>query len=496
MTIRPRDWFVRLWSYPVMLLVALTGAVFLFGAFRNTIADTDIWWHLRNADYLLHTGSLPRSDMFSFTVAGKPWMNSEWLAELPFLFAWRWMGMRGIFLITVVLMQAIMAGVLYLGWLRSGDIKASFLACILALMMAMVSYGPRTLLFGWLFFVLELILLHKFHHGTDRLWLLPPLFCLWINAHGSWMIGIVYLLIFAACGFVEGTWGWIESTRWSPQQARKLTAVCATSLLALLVNPFGWRLVVFPFDMAFVEKVNTVVNQEWQNINFHDLRGRLVFLTLALFGFASLARKRRWVLYDLVFLVLAIYSGMAYLRFVFLLGLVLCPMLAGELTLFPAYQKQRDKPMLNAAVMAALLVFCVLHFPSEAKLQSDIADGSDGLPAQALPFLHTFQPRGPVLSDVNWGGYLIWNAPQIPVFADTRGDIFDHYGVLADYMSIVNMRSPLELLNRYGIRYVFFPSDAPLTYLLRATPGWKIDYENGGAVLFERIANEVAVQGQ
>jgi hypothetical protein len=473
-----------------MLFVALAGAVFISGAFRNTIADTDIWWHLRNAEYLLHTGSLPRYDMFSFTVAGKPWMNNEWLSELPFWFAWQWMGVRGLFLITVVLMQTIMAGVLYLGWLRTGDIKGSFLACVLALLMAMVSYGPRTLLFGWLLFVFELILLHKFHNGTDHLWLLPPLFCVWINAHGSWMIGMVYLLIFIACGFAKGTWGWIESARWSPRQARKLTAVSASSLLALLVNPFGWRLVAFPFDMAFIEKVNTVVNQEWQNINFHDLRGRLVFLAIVLFGVTSLARKRHWVLYDLVFLLLAIYSSMAYLRFVFLLGIILCPMLARELALFPPYAKERDKPLLNAVAMAGLLLFCILRFPSEAKLQNDVAQGSEGLPSQALPFLHTFYPQGRVLSDVNWGGYLIWNAPQILVFADTRGDIFDHYGVLADYMSIINIRSPLEILNKYGIRYVFFPNDAPLTYLLRITPGWKVDYENGDAVLFERIESK------
>lgn len=487
MILHLRDWFSRVFSYPVMLFVALAGAVFLFGAFRNTIADTDIWWHLRNAEYLLHTGSLPRHDMFSFTVTGQPWMNNEWLSELPFWFAWRWMGVRGIFLITVVLMQAIMSGVLYLGWLRTGDIKASFSACILALLMAAVSYGPRTLLFGWLFFVFELILLHKFHNGTDHLWMLPPLFCVWVNAHGSWIIGMVYLLIFIACGFVAGSWGWIESTRWSTRQARKLATVTVLSLLALLINPFGWRLVTFPFDMAFVEKVNTVINQEWQNISFHDLRGRVVFLTLVLFGVASLVRKRRWVLYDLAFLLLAIYSGMAYLRFVFLLGLILCPMLAKELTLFPLYTKKRDKPMLNAVVMACLLLFCILHFPSEAKLQSDVAEGPEGLPARALPFLRSFHPRGPVLADVNWGGYLIWNAPQIPVFADTRGDIFDHCGVLADYMAIINIRSPLQMLNKYGIRYVFFPIDAPLTYLLRVTPGWKVDYENGQSVLFERI---------
>jgi hypothetical protein len=27
--------------------------------------------------------ALPRSDMYSFTVAGHPWLNHEWLGELP-----------------------------------------------------------------------------------------------------------------------------------------------------------------------------------------------------------------------------------------------------------------------------------------------------------------------------------------------------------------------------------------------------------------------------
>jgi len=37
--------------------------------------------------------------------------------------------------------------------------------------------------------------------GSRRLlWLLPPLFCVWINLHGSWIIGLGLLGIYIFAG--------------------------------------------------------------------------------------------------------------------------------------------------------------------------------------------------------------------------------------------------------------------------------------------------------
>ena len=37
--------------------------------------DPDIWWHMRNAQYLFQHHQFPRFDTYSFTVAGHPWIN-------------------------------------------------------------------------------------------------------------------------------------------------------------------------------------------------------------------------------------------------------------------------------------------------------------------------------------------------------------------------------------------------------------------------------------
>jgi hypothetical protein len=51
--------------------------------------DPDIWWHLRNAQILLSTHHFIRQDLYSFTTAGQPWINPEWLAEIPYYFGFR-----------------------------------------------------------------------------------------------------------------------------------------------------------------------------------------------------------------------------------------------------------------------------------------------------------------------------------------------------------------------------------------------------------------------
>jgi hypothetical protein len=106
---------------------------------------------------------------------------------------------------------------------------------------------------------------------------------------------------------------------------------------------------------------------------------------------------------------------------------------------------------------------------------------------KALPYLQQFQPAGRVLNDYLWGGYLILNARHIPDFVDSRVDIFEYNGVFQDYLDIMGVKRPLELFDKYHIRYVLYEKDTPLAYLLLHNPGWKTNYDDGTTVLLERI---------
>ncbi|MEI4883943.1 hypothetical protein, partial [Klebsiella pneumoniae] len=95
----------------------------------------------------------------------------------------------------------------------------------------------------------------------------------WANTHGSWSIGLIILFLIGVTGLINGSWGRVDAVRWTPSQLRKLVITGTASIAALFINPFGWRLVYYPFDLAFKQKLHIAHVQEWVSVDFHDLRG-------------------------------------------------------------------------------------------------------------------------------------------------------------------------------------------------------------------------------
>ena len=476
-------------SFPVLLVLTLGASIFVFDS--NSIADPDIWWHLRNAEVFVQTHSVIHHDFYSFSAAGSRWINEAWLSELPYYFAWHRFGMRGIYFVMLAEVELILLGVFGIAWLASKNVKSAFLASWLAVWLATVSFGPRTLLAGWMCMVAELYILAQFRQGNDKTWLLPPLFMLWANLHGSWLIGMVLFGMFCAAGLLQGSWGRIEAVRWTPKQMRKLALAGSLSVAGLFLNPYTYHLVFYPFNFAFKQRLNVNHVDEWMSLDFHSVRGKILFAMLAATIILALVRKRRWRVDEPAFLLLGFYAAMTYSRFLFLAAIVLTPILARELDFFPPYERKIDKPWLNAALIVVILAGVVWRLPSQKFL---LRDTVQKYPVQALGYLRHFHPEGRVFNDCLWGGFLIWNVRDIPVFIDSRIDIYEYNGVFADYLDALGVKNTLEILNKYNIRYVLFSKDSAVAYLLRNNSGWKVRYEDGTTVLFERGSSEHAPQ--
>jgi hypothetical protein len=479
----------RLFSLPTVLGLALVSMAFLITGSDKVVQpmeDPDIYWHLRNAAQLLTSGHFIRSDTWTFTVAGKPWLNFEWLAELPYFFAFRWLGDRGLYIVMMLLVSAIVAGIYSLACLRSHNCRAAFVASFIGFHFITVSLGPRTLLFGWLFLVIELAILWNLERGHDYTAWLPPLFLLWINTHGSWLIGFVLMLVFFACGFVGGEWGSLGATRWTKPQARKFIIVAAVSFALLFINPYGWRLVAYPLDVAYQQKLTIQHVAEWYSLNFHEFRGKATLATLMLFGILQLVRRRRWSLQDLAFVLIAIYGGFTYVRFVFLLGIIVVPLLALDLAgiMRDTYDASTDRRMPNAISILVLLAVIAGFWAPERKIEAGIAEA---FPAKALPWVRSTAGHGNLFNDSEWGGYLEWQVPQVKEFIDGRIDIFTHLGVMQDYLDAIDVHSPDAVFDKYQVQYVFVEKTFPVAYLLERSPNWKIDYQDDVVIGFERV---------
>jgi hypothetical protein len=468
-------------SFPVLLALVLGASIFGFDS--GSIADPDIWWHLRNAEVLVKTHAVVHQDFYSFTATGSRWINESWLGELPYYFGWKWLGIRGIYLVMLLEVELILIGVYGLAYLSCRNVKAAFLTGWLALWLATVSFGPRTLLAGWMCMVAELFILTQFKAGKDWAWLLPPLFVLWVNLHGTWLIGMVLFGMFCAAGLLQGSWGRVEARRWTPTQMRKLVLVGSLSVAGLFLNPYTYHSVLYPFDMAFRQKLNVNHVDEWMSLDFHSVRGKILFAMLAATIVLALVRKRRWMLDEVAFVLLGFYAAMTYSRFLFLAAIVLTPILAKELDFFPPYRAENDKTWLNAVLIVGILAACVWRFPSRDFLMRETVRD---YPVKALSYLKAFHPQGRVFNEFLWGGYLIWNVRDIPVFIDSRIDIYEYKGVFADYLDAMGLKNTLEILDKYHIRYVLYKRESPVAYLLMHNSGWKTRYQDGTTVLLER----------
>jgi hypothetical protein len=458
-------------------------AAMIFGFSVKHFAEPDIWWHLRNAAYLFQHHSFPSVDTYSFTAAGSPWMNFEWLSEVPLFLGFKAMGLQGLLLVYFSLLVLIYIGVYHRSCRAGADCKDATLATLLAIFLGVVSIGPRTLLFGWLCMVGLLLVLDRFQRSGKGLWLLPPLFVLWINLHGSWIFGMVVLMMIIASGMVEGEWGLVVARRWTSGELKKLLPVFTISLAALFVNPFGYKLVLYPFDLLFRQRGAMQYVQEWHSVDFSTGDGKLALIVILALLAAALFSRRRWKLDEVLLTAFALWAALSHVRFLFFAGIVLVPILAPRLKLFPPYQRELDKPWLNAGIMAAVVGSLIFFFPSAAKLQQKV---DEEYPTAALRFMQRQHLNGRIFNQYVWGGYMEWNAPELKPFIDGRADIFVYNGVLDDHRKATTIEGPFQILDKHQIDYALLQPEWPLTYLLEHSPAWRPIYSDKVAVLFER----------
>jgi hypothetical protein len=255
------------------------------------------------------------------------------------------------------------------------------------------------------------------------------------------------------------------------------------SFAALFVNPFGYKLVLYPYELLF--RHNDVVQglEEWQPVNFGSLNGRLalalVFLLIAL----PLISSKRWRLHDVLLTAFALWAALSHVRFLFFAGLVIVPILAPRLELFPPYEPELDKRWLNAGIITAVVAAIIFFFPSAAQLQQKV---DETFPKNALQFMQEHKLDGRIFNQYAWGGYMEWNTPQFKPFIDGRADIFVYNGVFRDFLCATDAENAFEILDKYKIDYVLLPPRGPLAYLLRHSQEWRTLYSDSVSALFGR----------
>src|SRR5262245_4925249 len=265
------------------------------GLFRSssTVADPDLWGHIRFGRDILAGWSIPRTDDYSYLSQSDEWINHEWLCEVLLAGLFDNFGTRGLLVFkTVILLGSL--GLVFRHLLIQGG-QGVRPGIVLLLVLIMLLVGCRTVrpqLFTYFLFLHLLLMLYYAGQGHCLLlWFVPLLLAVWSNLHGGFLAGLGILFVWAVVHSGSAAYNLARGTQVKFVALLGILAASAGGLLATFLTPYGTGLLAFLMRTATASRPEI---SEWAPIHLLSVDGiaYLAFLALGFFGLVFSRRPR------------------------------------------------------------------------------------------------------------------------------------------------------------------------------------------------------------
>ena len=495
-----QTWWGKLFipSLSDCFFLAILVCMFFSGEGRSQLLlDGDTGWHIRIGEYILDHHVVPTTDLFSFSKAGEPWFAWEWLADVIYGSLFRSMGLKGVVVLSGLMIALIATIILrHMLW-RNANLFLSVAVTLFCTAAAAIHYHARPHLFTLLFLVITMWMLDRDRSSPSwHVWLLIPLTALWTNLHGGFLL-IIAIIGLLAIGTVAETF-LLENRRWS--SAFRYPALLVGCGLATIVNPYGIGLHQHALEYLRSTWIKDMV-EEFHSPNFHS-ESMLYFEILLFLGFAAAAcflRLRQiveplWIVY---FAHAALESARHVTIYVFLAG----PIVAIEATKWwMEWSKNRSRKSLPgilnqlseemrfgfrwASIWPALAV-SLIFIGTPIQWPTDFPD--ERFPVKIVSAHREEFATARVFTSDQWGDYLIFQLfPATKVFMDGRSDFYGE-ALGKEYLAVLQGQYNWNaILRKYRFSMVLAPVSWPLCSLLKQTSDWKVIADDGKAILFLR----------
>ncbi len=454
----------RLWRSVLLFAIALIPA----GVAVQSRVDEDTWWHLRVGESIVEARAVPEHDSFSQLgrAEQRPWVAYSWLYEVGLYGSFR---VGGIEAMGWVRLLASCGTVATLGWFlhrRVGPWRALILfALAVPAFLPLLTERPwHATIVGTL---LTLHAIDRVRSGSNAWWLVP-VFALWANLHIQFVLGLGLLGLAIGAGLVE---------RRSVQGMLKLAIAC---VLATLLNPYHVRLYGVVWEYATQTGALRLID-ELSPPNFRNW-WTWPLLPVTAWALVDLIR-RRFPVWETALLAVGLIFAMRMQRDLWFGVLCGAAVLRGE-----GVPSIRPTLLIVAAFALVRIVWAtglVAHPSIEVSNRVRF-------PVEAVAAIREVQPPGPLFNHLDWGGYLIWELRDYPVWIDGRTNLHGDERLTREH-SLLAAEPGWD--NEPGLRsagVIVLPKkrrgvEIPLTRELRNRPDcWRVLHEDEIAVVFVR----------
>lgn len=430
------------------------------------LRDNSFLTHLATGRLILDRGSVPSIDPYTFTASGEPWVVQSWLASYLYASAEALGGATGLRL----LMGLVAAGLVGVAWRLTRPAESVVVRLGIGVLFVGVGAGlwaERPLMLGLL--ALAAVVLAA-EGGLDPRWMVP-IGWFWVNTHGSFPLGLAYLVVVLLGRRLDGL-GWVgpelRTLRWT-----------ALGVVAGAVGPLGPRVLVFPLELLQRQDVLSNVI-EWRAPTFDAFSQRLFLVQLAL-AIVWLVRRPTYR----SGLVLAVFAVAALLgaRNLSVASLVLLPGMSAAAPTWGTLRTGARTALARLVAVAAVAAWALLIVVRLEQSPYELR----GYPVDALAFLaeaevdlHDTRLAG---QDVVGNLLEVIYGPEGFVFYDDRFDMFPD-AVSAAHLALVRAAPGVdEELARQGVTLVVWERGAAMGQRLVVDPRWRVLYTDERVVL-------------
>jgi hypothetical protein len=270
--------------------------------------------------------------------------------------------------------------------------------------------------------------------------------------------------------------------------------VTGAALLASFANPAGPG--IWAHGIGYLRNEFLVdVTNEYRSPDFHVLGFKYFLAGLALVLGLAMSGRVRIAFLEASLALFWVAASLFSARNIPLFAVVVVPLLArwarealSGVTRFRAWERRVweidsacTRPFAAAAFVLAVVGWTVAH-------RSDPSFSFSGraFPVEAVGQARSLGLQGNVFNHFEWGGYLLYAAPEIPVFIDGQTDFYGE-ALTRDYLAAVQLQPGWrDVLERHRIGWTLTATSAPLNRALELSPEWRLAYRDETATIFVR----------
>jgi hypothetical protein len=471
----------------------------------RTIQDPDFWWHLRAGQLIIQHGGLLGNDPFTYTVPTHHWTMHEWLNEVFFAIEF---AIGGLGLIVLVLSAVTWLGLLAImqkARLRHPSRAVLGVGMLIGVIAGFPIWGPRVQMVTFAFSALTLLLVERYLlRGGKAMWIMVPLFVLWSNLHGEFVIGLGFIAVIIIAELIGG---YLHMPDSAPRSRLLpllylLLACAATSMINL--NGPG---ILFYAAGTQASAAQQSLIEEWFSPSFHDwevfVYGAML-LTLAMLIVLNRRIRARDVALVLVTTVLSLQSARNIELFVAASTAVYIDQLSlATPRLRAAFRRIRRAPTTarartrvlppllfrvtaSAVLIAGLGGIYVAWLVPKMELQPVSLAYAQEYPVCAAQWLAGAPDGLKIFNQYGEGGYLAYalssHGDKVFIFGDAAlmGD-----QMLETYADVETVTPNWDsIIRSFGTDIVLYDVDTPLADVMDHATDWTKVYQDGLSVAF------------